>query len=91
MAILPRDRALDTAPSEEERAHGLGNASDHGRVKLRAVAARHAGSSSRRSRRSSRAGTRSRIVHGNHDVEFHWDGVKQRDCATWLGRAAPRR
>src|SRR5581483_10488060 len=43
MTILPSDRVgqLDTEPSDEEREHGLGNASDHVRLKLRAVAARH--------------------------------------------------
>jgi len=76
MAILPRDGDLDTEPSAEEREHGLGNAVDHGRVKLRAVAARH--------RVVFQAiaefvadGHALTIVHGNHDVEFHWDGVKQ--------------
>ncbi|MGD0529439.1 MAG: hypothetical protein ABSE49_30155 [Polyangiaceae bacterium] len=76
MAILPGDDKLDTEASEEERLHGLGNASDHGRLKLRKVVARHrvvfealaafvAG------------GHALTLVHGNHDVEFHWDGVKQ--------------
>jgi UDP-2,3-diacylglucosamine pyrophosphatase LpxH len=75
MAILPGDHELDTAPSEEERAHGLGNASDHGRLKLRAVVARH--------RPVFQAladfvaqGHALTMIHGNHDVEFHWDGVK---------------
>jgi UDP-2,3-diacylglucosamine pyrophosphatase LpxH len=76
MAIRPRDGELDTDPSDEEREHGLGNSSNHGRLKLRAVVARHrvvfealadfvAG------------GHAVTIVHGNHDVEFHWDGVKE--------------
>ncbi len=77
MALLPRgDADLATPPSEEERLHGLGNAADHARVKLRAVIARHrpvfaaiaafvAG------------GHALTIVHGNHDVEFHWDLVKE--------------
>ncbi len=82
MAILPGDTKLDTEASEEERLHGLGNASDHGRLKLRKVVARHrvvfealaafvAG------------GHALTLVHGNHDVEFHWDGVKQ-DLRTLL-------
>ncbi|HEY3820095.1 MAG TPA: hypothetical protein VGL81_23180 [Polyangiaceae bacterium] len=76
MAILPGDTKLDTEASDEERIHGLGNSADHGRLKLRAVVARHrvvfealaafvAG------------GHALTLVHGNHDVEFHWDGVKQ--------------
>jgi UDP-2,3-diacylglucosamine pyrophosphatase LpxH len=76
MAILPDEGDLDTEPSEEERAHGLGNTVDHGRLKLRAVAARH------RVVFEALAsfvadGHALTIVHGNHDVEFHWDGVKE--------------
>jgi UDP-2,3-diacylglucosamine pyrophosphatase LpxH len=76
MAILPRDGDLVTESSDEEREHGLGNGADHGRVKLRAVAARH------RVVFEALAdfvadGHALTIVHGNHDVEFHWDGVKQ--------------
>jgi UDP-2,3-diacylglucosamine pyrophosphatase LpxH len=76
MAILPPDHELDTLPSDEERAHGLGNGVYHGRVKLRAVAARH------RLVFGALAnfvadGHALTIVHGNHDVEFHWDGVKE--------------
>jgi UDP-2,3-diacylglucosamine pyrophosphatase LpxH len=76
MTILPPQGDLDTEPSEEEREHGLGNSADHGRIKLRAVASRHrvvfdalAGFVA--------DGHALTIVHGNHDVEFHWDGVKQ--------------
>ena len=86
MALLPRDRALDTEPTGEERAHGLGNAADHGRAKLRAVAERHlcvfeavaafVGD-----------GHALTIVHGNHDVEFHWDSVKE-DLKALLVRLA---
>lgn len=68
--------ALETEPSDEERAHGLGNAADHARVKLRRVAERH------------RAifvalaafvadGHALTIVHGNHDVEFYWPSVQE--------------
>ncbi len=75
MALLPGDGEFATEPSAEEREHGLGNAADHGRVKLRAVAVRH--------RLVFEAladfvadGHALTIIHGNHDVEFHWDGVK---------------
>ncbi|HEY1697682.1 MAG TPA: hypothetical protein VGG39_36220 [Polyangiaceae bacterium] len=84
MTILPHSDAapLDTEPSEEERVHGLGNAADHGRLKLRAVATRH------REVFEALAGFVAKghaltIVHGNHDVEFHWDGV-QTDLKTLL-------
>jgi UDP-2,3-diacylglucosamine pyrophosphatase LpxH len=76
MAIRPREGELDTETSQEEREHGLGNGADHARLKLRAVARRH--------RLVFQAladfvadGHAVTIVHGNHDVEFYWDGVKQ--------------
>jgi UDP-2,3-diacylglucosamine pyrophosphatase LpxH len=75
MAILSSEGPFDTPPSDEERAHGLGNASDHGRLKLRAVAARHAVVFEALAAFVA-AGHALTIVHGNHDVEFHWDGVK---------------
>jgi UDP-2,3-diacylglucosamine pyrophosphatase LpxH len=91
MTILPRGdaAALDTEPSEEEREHGLGNAADHARVKLRAVAARH------RVVFDALAdfvaeGHALTIVHGNHDVEFHWDGVKEEMLALLLEAAVSR-
>jgi UDP-2,3-diacylglucosamine pyrophosphatase LpxH len=92
MTILPSDDIgqLDTEPSEEEREHGLGNAADHGRLKLRAVAARH--------RVVFQAiadfvaeGHALTVVHGNHDVEFHWDGVKQELKALLVGLALEAR
>jgi UDP-2,3-diacylglucosamine pyrophosphatase LpxH len=76
MAILPRDGEFDTETSDEEREHGLGNGSDQGRLKLRAVAARH-GIVFEALARFVADGHALTIVHGNHDVEFHWDGVKQ--------------
>jgi UDP-2,3-diacylglucosamine pyrophosphatase LpxH len=76
MALLPRDADLATEPSDEERLHGLGNTADHARIKLRAAIARH------RSVFVALAafladGHAMTIVHGNHDVEFHWDAVKE--------------
>jgi UDP-2,3-diacylglucosamine pyrophosphatase LpxH len=69
------ERDLDTAPSSEERAHGLGNAADHARLKLRAVVVRH-----RAVFEAVAAfvadGHALTIVHGNHDVEFYWEAVK---------------
>jgi UDP-2,3-diacylglucosamine pyrophosphatase LpxH len=89
MAILPAGRTLDTPPDDEERAHGLGNAADHGRVKMQAVAARH-GIVFEALAAFVAAGHALTIVHGNHDVEFHWDGVKQelRDLLGSLSRTA---
>jgi len=75
MAIRPPKGEVRPGPSNEERAHGLGNAADDGRLKLLAVAARH------RVVFEALAdfvgdGHALTIVHGNHDVEFHWDSVK---------------
>jgi UDP-2,3-diacylglucosamine pyrophosphatase LpxH len=76
MALLPGQHSLATEPSDEERAHGLGNAADHGRVKLKAVAVRHRGVFEALAA-FVETGHALTIVHGNHDVEFHWDDVKQ--------------
>jgi UDP-2,3-diacylglucosamine pyrophosphatase LpxH len=86
MAILPKGHHLDTPPDEEELAHGLGNAADHGREKLRAVVVRHAVVFEALAAFVA-AGHALTIVHGNHDVEFHWDGVKQ-ELRDVLGRLA---
>jgi UDP-2,3-diacylglucosamine pyrophosphatase LpxH len=66
---------LATPPSAEERAHGLGSASDHARIKLRRVAIRHADVFGELARFVAE-GHALTLVHGNHDIEFHWDGVK---------------
>jgi UDP-2,3-diacylglucosamine pyrophosphatase LpxH len=66
---------IATAPTEEEREHGLGNASDHARLKLGRVAVRHADVFAELAGFVA-DGHALTIVHGNHDIEFHWDGVK---------------
>ena len=78
MAVRPRDddRDLDTAPSSEERAHGLGNAADHVRLKLRKVVARHRPVFAAIAAFVA-AGHALTIVHGNHDVEFYWDAAQE--------------
>lgn len=88
MTIRAPQGELATDTSEEEREHGLGNSVDHGRIKLRAVAARHrvvfdalAGFVA--------DGHALTLVHGNHDVEFHWDGVKE-EFRTLLVESAQR-
>jgi UDP-2,3-diacylglucosamine pyrophosphatase LpxH len=68
-------QSLATAPDAEELAHGLGNASDHAREKLLRVAVRH------REVLASIADFVARghaltMVHGNHDIEFHWEAVR---------------
>src|SRR3989442_12814687 len=66
---------LNTQLSEEERAHGLGNASDHAWLKLRRVADRHAEVFASLADFVARGNTMT-LVHGNHDIEFHWEAVK---------------
>ncbi len=66
---------VTTEANEEERAHGLGNASDHARLKLRRVAVRHHDVFQELARFVA-DGHALTIVHGNHDIEFHWDAVK---------------
>ena len=75
MSILPPLGSHFAAANDEERAHGLGNSADHARLKLRAVAERH-GEVFVALADFVAAGHGVTIVHGNHDVEFHWDAVK---------------
>jgi UDP-2,3-diacylglucosamine pyrophosphatase LpxH len=78
---------LSTERSDEEREHGLGNAVDHVRVKLRLVVERH------RDVFDALAGFVAdghalTFIHGNHDLEFHWDAVKDDLRALLLARAS---
>src|SRR5215472_15582991 len=76
MTVHPHaEEELATEPSDEERAHGLGNAADHARAKLRRVAVRHADVFAALAAFVA-DGHALTLVHGNHDVEFHWDMVK---------------
>lgn len=67
---------LATELNEEERAHGLGTSEEHARVKLSRVAERHRAVFAALAAFVA-AGHRLTIVAGNHDREFHWDGVKE--------------
>jgi UDP-2,3-diacylglucosamine pyrophosphatase LpxH len=85
MAIaLPTE--LSTPANDEEREHGLGNASEHARLKLRRVAARHTDVFAELARFVAEGHALS-LVHGNHDIEFHWDAVKDDFRAVLLGHA----
>jgi UDP-2,3-diacylglucosamine pyrophosphatase LpxH len=79
---------LATALTEEEREHGLGNAADHARAKLRRVAKRHPDVFEALGLMVAR-GHALTVVHGNHDVEFHWEEV-QSDFRALLLAAAER-
>jgi UDP-2,3-diacylglucosamine pyrophosphatase LpxH len=89
MSILPRDGTGLENTNEEEREHGLGNSADHASVKLAAVAARH-GVVFDALADFVAAGHGLTIVHGNHDVEFHWDAVKDQFRDLLVGIAARR-
>lgn len=69
------ERSSLTELTDEERAHGLGSAEDHARRKLARVAARHEGVFEALAAMVAE-GHALTIVHGNHDVDFHWDTVK---------------
>jgi len=80
--------ALRTTLTPEEREHGLGNASDHARAKLRRVAKRHPDVFEALGSMVAR-GHALTLVHGNHDIELHW-GEVQDDFRALLLAAAER-
>jgi UDP-2,3-diacylglucosamine pyrophosphatase LpxH len=73
---LPADQeGLETEPSAEERKHGLGSANDHAVAKMRAVADRHREIFDAFARFVA-DGNALTIIHGNHDLELHWEDVR---------------
>lgn len=78
---------LETPLTEEEESHGLGSAVDHARLKLRRVVARHAEVFGALASFVA-AGHALTIVHGNHDIELHWDAVKDDFREALLSHAA---
>jgi UDP-2,3-diacylglucosamine pyrophosphatase LpxH len=89
MAVRAEGVELATERTREERKHGLGNAVDHVRVKLRMVVERHRDVFDALADFVA-AGNAITFIHGNHDLELHWDAVKDdlrsllfaRACAT---------
>lgn len=75
MALHPSGEGVSTPPNDDEREFGLGNAEDHARLKLRRVAARHADVFAALSAFVV-AGHSVTFVHGNHDIELHWESVR---------------
>lgn len=73
--------------SPEERAHGLGNSAAHARLKLRRVLDRHPDVFDALGAYLA-AGHAITFVHGNHDVELHWDEVREDLRAALAERAA---
>jgi UDP-2,3-diacylglucosamine pyrophosphatase LpxH len=85
ISLDPSGARLSTEPTEEERAHGLGTAEDHARVKLAHVAKRHSDVFASLAAFVG-AGHHLVIIPGNHDREFHWDEVRS-DLRRLLRRA----
>jgi len=86
MTVQGDEAEIATSLTEEERAHGLGSASDHARAKLRRVEERHEDVFDALADLVAR-GHALTFVHGNHDVELHWDDVKTDLRAMLLSRA----
>ncbi len=76
MTVLAGNASMVTPANEEEQQYGLGNAEDHAREKMRRVAMRHADVFSALAAFVEK-GHALTLVHGNHDLELHWDGVQQ--------------
>lgn len=81
---------VPTAPTLEERRHGLGSAPDHVVRKVHAIAARHP--------RVFRAlcefvadGHGLVIVRGNHDIELYWRAAQRALVEAIVQHVAPRR
>lgn len=87
MSVMTQPEALETEPNDEERSHGLGGARDHALVKLRLVFENHEAAMTSLARFVA-AGNTLVIVHGNHDVDWHWRAV-QRDFRRRLAGLAP--
>ncbi len=84
---IPTDGVfLETPPTDEERAHGLGNSEEHTREKLRRVLLRHADVFGALASFVG-AGHAVTFVHGNHDLELHWQTVRD-ELAAELARHA---
>ncbi len=87
---ITADGPVETGLNEEERLHGLGGASDHARQKLRRVATRHADVFAALAVFVAE-GHALTLVHGNHDIEFHWDEVKDDFRAALLAHGRARK
>lgn len=84
---VPSELSTETAPTQEERLNGLGNAGDHTRAKLELVM-RHDSAVMESLARFLAAGNSLVIVRGNHDVDWHWEPV-QEEFRAGLARHAP--
>ena len=89
MTVVPEAGALENELTDEERSHGVGNSAAHARLKLARVAARHADVFAELAAFVADGHALS-LVHGNHDIEFHWDAVKDDFRAFLLAHAHAR-
>lgn len=88
MCIDPKEgEALATELTREERRNGVGSAEDHARLKLRRVARRHE-EVFRELGGLVADGHALTVLHGNHDIELHWDALK-RDFRDLVVASAP--
>lgn len=90
MTVAPESGAVSTELTDEERRHGVGSAADHARLKLARVAKRHADVFAALAAFVADGHALS-LVHGNHDIEFHWDAVKDDFRAVLLQHAVAER
>lgn len=88
MSVDPQEGDLvHTELTDEERENGVGGAEDHGRLKLRRVAERHADVFAELGAFVA-DGHAVTVLHGNHDLELHWDSLKD-DLRDLVAAAAP--
>ena len=87
MSVLNEAGEVETAPTREERRHGLGGTRDHTLAKLRLVISHHAAVMQSLADFVS-AGNSLVILRGNHDIDWHWRSV-QRAFRLALARLAP--
>jgi hypothetical protein len=80
------DETLETELTPEENRNGVGSACDHARLKLRRVAKRHAPVFDALADFVA-DGHALTVLHGNHDIELHWDAVKDDFRALVAGAA----
>jgi UDP-2,3-diacylglucosamine pyrophosphatase LpxH len=75
MSVSVAPDEIVTEPNDEERRHGLGSSVDHTLAKLRRVAEHHRPVFAAVARFLD-AGNTLVVVRGNHDVDLHWEPVK---------------
>lgn len=81
MSIDLRDGdEVSTEPTPAERVFGLGGAEDHVRLKLKRAAARHPDVFAELAAFVAKGNVMT-LISGNHDLEMHWDGVRDDFCA----------